>query len=89
MGQIKNDKLLKSISLVLKELRSIKTLTQEEVGNDIKANKDLNIHIGRIETGRSNISVNTLFVLCDYYEISISDFFRRVEEIDKSLEIKK
>lgn len=88
MRQIKNDILLKSISLVLKELRSIKTLTQEEVGNDIKANRDLNIHIGRIETGRNNISVSTLFVLCDYYEISISDFFGRVEKIDKSLKIK-
>ena len=89
MKQIKNDKLIKTISLILKELREIKSLTQEEVMDEIKINKDLNIHIGRIETGRNNPTVSTLFELCEYYEISISEFFNKVEEVNKSLKINK
>lgn len=87
MGQIKNDRLLTAVKLVLKELRLKTGLTQEKVANDIKANKNLTIHIGRNESGNLNISISTLFEICTYYEISISEFFKRVEEIDKDLKI--
>lgn len=70
MGQLKNKKLLQWIASQVKELRSKKNLTQEDVYNDT------NIHLARIETGKVNISVSTLKHLCDYFEISLSDFFR-------------
>lgn len=87
MGQIKNEKLLSAVKLVLKELRSKTGLSQEKVANDIKANKNLTIHIGRHESANLNISLSTLFEICSYYEISISEFFKRVEEVDKNLKI--
>ncbi|HIW20174.1 MAG TPA: helix-turn-helix domain-containing protein, partial [Candidatus Alistipes pullicola] len=45
-------------------------LTQEEVYIDTQ------IHIARIETARVNISVSTLKALCDYFDITLSDFFK-------------
>lgn len=63
-------------------------MTQEQIANNIKANRDLSIHIGRNETGNQNMSVSTLYELCEYYKVPISEFFKRVEEIDKGLNIK-
>ena len=75
MSQLKDIKLLQKIALILKELRDEKELSQEEVYNDT------NIHIGRIETGKGNISVSTLAALCKYYGIKLSDFLKMVEKI--------
>tara|TARA_R110002094_G_scaffold36983_2_gene49814 strand:- start:157 stop:423 length:267 start_codon:yes stop_codon:yes gene_type:complete len=88
MEQIKNERLLSAIKLVLKELHAKSGLTQEQVANNIKANKDLSIHIGRNETGNQNMSVSTLYELCEYYKVPLSEFLKRVEEIDKGLKIK-
>ena len=87
MEQIKNERLLSTVKLVLKELRAKTGLTQEQVANNIKANKDLSIHIGRNETGNQNMTISTLYELCEYYKIPISDFFKRVEEVDKKIKI--
>ncbi|MFV8325966.1 helix-turn-helix domain-containing protein [Flavobacterium sp. ZS1P14] len=87
MEQIKNQRLLTAVKQVLKELRAKTGLTQEQVANNIKANKDLSIHIGRNETGNQNMTVSTLYELCEYYKISVSEFFKRVEEVDKVLKI--
>ena len=74
MGQIKNKKLLKDIAILLKELREERNLTQEDFYNDT------NIHIGRIETGRNNISISTLEAICKYYNLSLSKFFILLEK---------
>ncbi|MDQ1166388.1 helix-turn-helix domain-containing protein [Flavobacterium sp. SORGH_AS_0622] len=88
MKQYKNYKLLKAISLVSKEYRELKNVNQLEVNNDIKENKKVAFHIGRIETGKNNVSISTLQLLCEYFEISLSDFMKRVEEIENSLKSK-
>ncbi len=75
MQQIRNTILLKKIALCIKQLREQKNATQEDVYIDT------NIHIGRIETARCNISVSTLAALCKYFKISMSDFFILVEKI--------
>lgn len=74
MEQIKDNKLLQRIALVFKELRGDAELSQEEVFNHT------NIHIGRIESGKANISVSTLSSLCKYFKIPMSQFIKRVEE---------
>jgi transcriptional regulator with XRE-family HTH domain len=75
MGQIRNIKLLKDIAIVIKQLREAKDVSQETVYNEI------NIHIGRIETAKANLSVSTLAALCDYFGISLSEFLKRVEDL--------
>ncbi|MBO9732612.1 MAG: helix-turn-helix transcriptional regulator [Chitinophaga sp.] len=73
--QIRNNKLLKGIAAILKELREAKDVSQEEVYNDT------NIHVGRIETAKANPTVSTLSALCKYFGITLSDFHKRVEEL--------
>jgi DNA-binding Xre family transcriptional regulator len=75
MAQIRDTKLLQRIALVAKKLREDKELTQEDVYNDT------NIHIGRIETAKANLSVSTLSALCKYYKVKVSEFLKMVESI--------
>jgi DNA-binding XRE family transcriptional regulator len=75
MSQLRDIKLLKKMAIVIKELREEAGLTQEEVYNEI------NIHIGRIETAKANLSVSTLSALCKYFRIKLSDFHKKVEEL--------
>lgn len=70
MKQLRDLDLLLDIAKRIKELREGKGLTQEEVYIDTQ------IHIARIETARVNISVSTLKALCDYFDITLSDFFK-------------
>jgi transcriptional regulator with XRE-family HTH domain len=64
-----NQELLNFIAQRIKTLRTEKGLTQEDFYNDT------NIHIGRIELAKRDISVSTLSKICDYFEISIKAFF--------------
>jgi transcriptional regulator with XRE-family HTH domain len=75
VGQIKNITLLKKVATVLKELRVANNLTQGDVYYDTA------IHIGRIEAYKVNLSISTLSELCDYFEISLTDFFKKVESV--------
>lgn len=70
--QLKDQLLLKKVALKLKALREAKGLSQEQLYNDT------DIHVGRIETGRNNISISTLSRLCEYFNISLSDFFKKL-----------
>lgn len=79
MAQIRDDKLLLRIALVLKELREQHDVSQEDVYIET------NIHIGRIETCKSNLTVSTLSVLLKFFRINMSDFFARVDERENSL----
>jgi transcriptional regulator with XRE-family HTH domain len=75
MPQLRDKKLLQKIAIVIRELRTRQSLTQEDVYNDT------NIHIGRIETASANLSVSTLAFLCKYFKIALSDFYKKVEEL--------
>ena len=75
MTQIRETKLLQKIALVVKQLREDKNVSQEEVYNET------NIHIGRIETSRANVTVSTLSALCKYFQIRMSEFHKKVEAL--------
>lgn len=70
--QRRNDILVEQVVERLKSIRRAQGLTQENVRFDT----DLNI--GRIESGRHSISLTTLADLCDYYGISLEDFFKEI-----------
>ena len=72
--QLRNDVLLEKIVFRLKELRKAKNTTLEVFYIDT------GIHLARIEQGKQNISIATLSKICDYFEISLSDFFLLVEK---------
>ena len=57
----------------LKEVRKQKRITQENV------RFDLEINISRIEVGQHSITISTLADLCDYYGITLEEFFKGIE----------
>ena len=77
-----------AIRKVLQDLRAKNNLSQESVITDIMDSKKTTLNLARIETGKGNISASTIYLLCEYYKISLSDFFKKVEEINKHLKIK-
>ncbi|MGS2741545.1 hypothetical protein [Sinomicrobium sp. M5D2P17] len=74
-----------SIEMVLKELRKEKGisqgkekgLSQSDVNIDFAQKYKFNINMGRFES-TPNFGMITLKYLCDYFGISIADFFERV-----------
>jgi hypothetical protein len=67
-----NKILVSKIASRIKQLREDKGISQEMFYIDT------DIHIGRIELGKSNITVSTLSEICDYFGISLVDFFRDI-----------
>ncbi len=67
-----NKVLLKQIALRLKQLRMSKKLTQNELY------EDTGINIGRIERGINDLSISSLSRICDYFEITIEEFFKEI-----------
>lgn len=57
------------IAARLKAARAKAGITQEEVYNRT------GIHIGRIESGRANVTVMTLLHICELYGITLQEFF--------------
>lgn len=61
--------LLTELAKRVKTLRTERSLTQEDAYNDS------GIHFGRIEQGKNNISFTTLYKICNYFDISLENFF--------------
>ena len=68
--QRKNTILVSKIASRIKQLREEKNISQELFYIDTE------IHIARIESGKSNITVSTLQAICDYFGVSLSEFFQ-------------
>ncbi len=71
MEEYNKKELLSIVAKRVKELRSKKDVTQDNALNDT------GIHFGRIEQGKRDISFFTLFKICQYFEISLKDFFTK------------
>jgi len=69
--QVVNQELLSSISNRIKILRKEKGVSQEAFTTDT------GINISRIESCKSNFSVTTLLNICNYFEISLEEFFSK------------
>ena len=68
-----NKELLLGIAQKIKQLREEKGVSQDIFYIDT------DIHIARIETGKLNITVSTLQAIFEYFEISLSDFFKEMK----------
>ena len=67
--------LIEKIVVCLKQIRSSKNITLEVFYFDT------GIHLARIEQGKQNITISTLSQICDYFELSLSEFFQLVENL--------
>lgn len=70
---------LQNITLQEKIVATIKTLRNEKKVTLEVFYFDTGIHLARIEQGKQNITVATLAAICNYFEISLSHFFKLVE----------
>jgi len=66
---LEDEKVLEKIRTALKKLRKDNGVGIEDFYNDT------GIHIGRVETAKSNITITTLNKICKYYQLSIKKFF--------------
>ncbi len=73
MGQLKNDLLLSKIAAKIKKLRKDKGVTLKEFYNET------NIHLSRLEHSRANVTISTLKEICKYFNISLHEFFREID----------
>ena len=72
MGKSRNEKLLREVALRLKVLRAERNITQETFYNET------GINISRIERAKRDISLTTLSAICNYFKISIKEFFEGI-----------
>ncbi len=68
----RNEELVKAVGKRLRELRLAKGLSQDVVY------VDTDVHIARVEMGRYNVTISTLSDLCDYYGITLKEFFEGI-----------
>ncbi|MDR2125556.1 MAG: helix-turn-helix domain-containing protein [Prevotellaceae bacterium] len=69
-----NIELIALIAKRIKQLRIEKNISQDSFFIDT------DIHIARIENGKTNITVSTLNDICKYFSISMSDFFASIDK---------
>ncbi|WP_136468601.1 helix-turn-helix domain-containing protein [Flagellimonas onchidii] len=69
MEKLSKDQELLKLARRVAQLRDEKGVSQQNAFNDT------GIHFGRIEQGKRDISYFTLMKLCQYFEISLHDFF--------------
>lgn len=67
---VRDEIVLAKVAKRLRQIREKIGVTQESVAYDT------NLHMSRIESGRANITISTLSVLCKYYRISLNDLFK-------------
>lgn len=72
MKRRRNDDLVRQVVDRLKTARKRRNMSQEAVCYATGLN------VGRIETGRHDISLSTLAVLCDYYDIPPGELFQGI-----------
>ncbi len=69
MAQRRDDKLIRRVIDKLRVIRKARGLTQAAVY------EDTSVDIQKYETQYTNLSLTTLAILCEYYEISLDEFF--------------
>lgn len=87
--QIKIPELTKAISIVLKKLYKERGKAILEQNNTYYTEIGKNLGLERYTSTDHNVTCSKLFAICDFLEISLSDFFKMVEEQDKKLEFDK
>ena len=69
MAQYRDDQLIREIAQKIKQLREERGITQEQFYNDTE------IHIARVETAKTNITVSSLKRICEYLGVTLNEFF--------------
>lgn len=74
MSSVEKSEILKAVGKKIKELREAKGLSQVDLVGDIEGNIDTT-NISRIESGRTNPTLYTLYRIATALEVDIKEFF--------------
>ncbi len=72
MRERRDDKVLRQVAERVRDIRKELKITQNV------AKEDTGLSIGRIEAGSTNLSLTTIVILCDYFEVSLEEFFHGI-----------
>jgi len=64
---------------VLKSVRVSRGISQEKLAFEVDLHRT---YIGSVERGERNISLKNINLICNALKISLSDFFKEVENLD-------
>jgi transcriptional regulator with XRE-family HTH domain len=70
MAQFRDEILIEKIVDKIKKLRQQRRVTLEQFYNDT------NINLSRIESAKANVSVSTLNKICEYFNLTLSEFLK-------------
>lgn len=87
--QIKILELTETISEVIKDLYKERGKALLDENNDYFNDIGKNLGLERYTSTDHNITCSKLFAICDFFEISLSEFFVKVEEKNKILKFNK
>ncbi len=73
----RNEALVKAVGDRLRGLRLAKGLSQDVVYIDT------DIHIARVEMGKYNVTISTLSDLCEYYGLTLEEFFNGINPLQR------
>lgn len=72
-------KIQERFGLVIKELRNDRGISQERLALDADIDRT---YIGDIEKGTRNVSLEIVEKLCNYFQLPISELFKKTEKYD-------
>ncbi|PKB18051.1 hypothetical protein [Flavobacterium sp. 5] len=87
--QIKIEELTNSISIVIKKLYKERGNAILSENNEYYSEIGKNLGLERYTSSDHNVTCSKLFAICDFLEISLSDFFKLVEEENAELKFNK
>jgi len=64
--------------LIRKIVQKVKKLRREIKVSQRVMYYDTEINMGRLETGTHNINITTIKRMCDYFNVSLEEFFRGI-----------
>ena len=87
--QIKIDELTEAISLVISKIYKERGKVILDENNDYYAEIGKNLGLERYTSSNHNVTCSKLFAICDFLEISLSEFFKLVEQENNTLVFNK
>ncbi|UKB82368.1 hypothetical protein LF887_15290 [Chryseobacterium sp. MEBOG06] len=87
--QIKISELTEAISTVIKDLYKERGTAVLDENNQYFNEIGKNLGLERYTSTDHNVTCSKLFAICDFFEISMSEFFIKVEEKNKLLKFDK
>lgn len=67
------------IGLAVSSLRNSREISIEILSHEIDMEKK---HLWMIEKGKTNITINTLIKICNFFELSLSEFFKYADSLN-------